>query len=205
MEYLPTIVKNVVEVNKMSYGQYIRWDKEYKRDEAPWERWSNHGRRVVEESCEHYDQGDGCNNIQYQGYCDECGIGEDYCEPMYNYIYPLELDHYSDEKILEVVDRTACTVMENQDAGIWYLTLTGCGMDLTQDIALAYVILDGRIPEDLMLHICPQAGLSQPIESYIELSETVIEEAEALSKRFQQIVEDWQRRVKRVKEAEKDA
>lgn len=122
--------------------------------------WENRGRSLIADACNHKDKSGGeDNNIQYGGYCDKCGISEDSCEPMMNYAYPLETTP-DDDKIIEVCKKTNCTVMYKEDEDAYYLVLCGGGMDLSQDIALAYNILERWIPLELALSTSTQDGLS---------------------------------------------
>lgn len=79
--------------------------------------------------------------------------------PMMNYAYPLDVS-VDDDKILEVYNRTNCCVVYNNDDNSYYLALTGGGMDLSQDIALAYIIVEGFIPRHLVTEVCLQPCLS---------------------------------------------
>lgn len=69
--------------------------------------------------------------------------------PMMNYAYPLYFTP-SDEAIIKVTKRTNCTVVYNDEEDKHYLALTGGGMDLSQDIALAYIWTDGVIDWDML-------------------------------------------------------
>jgi len=55
-------------------------------------------------------------------------------EPIYNYVYQLQTTP-SEETILKIALKTNCCVMYNNEDDKYYLSLTGCGMDLSQDIA----------------------------------------------------------------------
>lgn len=82
------------------------------------------------------------------GHCDECDCYPDDREnenyPMMNYAYPLfHKTEIPNEKIIEVCENTNCTVLYNIKEDAYYLALTGGGMDLSQDIAKAYLIIDG--------------------------------------------------------------
>jgi len=111
-------------------------------------------------------------------YCDECGIyphdAMDTAAPMMNYAYPLETSTLSDEKVLEVVENTNCTVVFNLDEEEYYLALTGCGMDLSQDIALAYILTIGYVPYHVAIDVNPQKHLSVGPKYWDLLKEKVI-------------------------------
>ena len=106
------------------------------------EKWENTGRNLMESNCEHED------GVRHSGYCEKCDINEDSCYPMMNYAYPLETTP-DNKKVIEVCRETNCTVMYNDEEDSYYLALTGGGMDLSQDIALAYNILETWIPLEL--------------------------------------------------------
>jgi len=134
---------------------FIDWSTE-------WEKWENYGRSALESNCKHHDQEGAtkdCPNMQYSGWCEKCGEGEDSSMPMMNYSYPL-FGEPSEEEILKVVKRTCLTVMYNNDTDKWVLALCGGGMDLSQSIALAYILVGDRIPNDLAQEVCLQPALS---------------------------------------------
>lgn len=142
----------------MEFVHRIDWSEELNSD-----RWTNHGRNILEDSCKHKDRDTGKDretNIRYGGYCNKCGVGEDGAQPMMNFGYPLYKDSFSDKEILNVVKKTNCTVMENNDSGEYFLALCGGGMDLSQDIALAYILLEERIPDELIHNLCLQPDFS---------------------------------------------
>lgn len=86
------------------------------------------------------------------------GVGEDDYYPMMNYCYPL-YKAPTDSEIFKVHRLTSCTVVEKD--GDYYLALTGGGMDLSQDIALAYYICQRWIPYELAIEVNTQPNLSQ--------------------------------------------
>lgn len=85
--------------------------------------------------------------------------------PMMNYAYPL---HHSidEDKILDIVENTNCTVVEDSDTGEYFLALTGGGMNLSQDIALAYIKAQGFIEWDLIDDVYFRSPLSVRGEDY---------------------------------------
>lgn len=145
----------------MAYAIRLDWYEEQQK-EGYFEKWVNHGRNYAEEHCKHKDQDKSKSetNMRYSGYCDKCGYGEDSLIPMMNFIYPLECSSFDEDKIKKVCDKTNCTLMENTESGEFFLTLCGGGMDLSQDIALAYHILERWIPYELCINVCTQKNLS---------------------------------------------
>ena len=116
-------------------------------------KWDNIGRSLIEQNCKHK------GGMQYSGFCEKCEQYEDSCHPMMNYAYPLETTP-EDNKVIEVCQKTSCTVMYNSEEDKYYLALTGGGMDLSQNIALAYNILERWVPLDLALEVSTQDGLN---------------------------------------------
>ena len=139
----------------MTFSIRVDWSEELKT-----EKWENVGRSIAEESCKHkHPEGHGETSMRYGGYCEECDFCEDSAIPMMNFAYPLETTP-DDEKVLEVVKRTNCTVMRNTETDEFFLVLCGGGMNLSQDIALAYHLIENWIPFDLATSVCTQEGLS---------------------------------------------
>lgn len=181
------------------YSVSINWFNEFK--EHP-DRWINHGRDVLRASCKHYDADEDnlniedddqkTNNIDYQGYCNECKCFEDSCEPMMNYGYPLH--HLPDEEqILEVAKNTSLTIMENQDSGEYFLVLCGGGMDLSQSIAHAYMIC-GYIPDAMAFQVSEQYGLNISGETYFKVMEFV-------KNSLSNSIDSYKNRIERINEA----
>lgn len=92
--------------------------------------------------------------------------------PMMLYAYPLGFEP-DDEKIIEVCTRTNCTVVENDLTGDFFLALSGGGMDLSQDIALAYLIIQGWIPTALAYNVSTQPCLSVSEEDYLAIMKAI--------------------------------
>ncbi len=173
------------------------------------EGWDNHGRRILEDSCGHtgYDKSEKpenkSTNVIYSGYCENCDISEDSAIPIMNYIYPLELKNFEDSKILKVVKETNCTIIENTETGEWFLTLCGGGMDLSQDIAFAFQILETWIPQDLLGSVCKQANFSLGSKNYKSLARGIIKQIKMEANRHKQNAKEWKESLKNLREKEK--
>ncbi len=144
--------------------------------------WENEGCRVLRNSCNH-------KQLEEENWCEECDISEDSCEPMMNYAYPLETTP-NEEDILKVVKNTCLTVMEKD--GSYFLALCGGGMDLSQDIALGYVLIKNWIPENLIGEISKQKGLSVGGEDWKLLRSKVIEQLNLYSNRNIRRAKEWE-------------
>jgi len=96
-------------------------------------------------------------------YCHECESYPDDIyqsnKPVMNFAYPL-FSEPDEEKIVKVCEETSCTVVYNSQEDCYYLALTGCGMNLSQDIALAYIITDGCIDWDMLDNVCISGAFS---------------------------------------------
>ena len=96
--------------------------------------------------------------------------------PMMNYAYPLEMGEPSEDKILEICLKTNCTVVEDTETGDFFLALTGGGMDLSQDIALAYMIAEKWLPTSLLRNVCTQPALSVSKKEYRKIMSRIKEQ-----------------------------
>jgi hypothetical protein len=107
-------------------------------------------------------------NIE-QGYCHECESYPDDTyqnnKPMMNYAYSLFCEP-DEGKIIKVCKETACTVVYNSQDDSHYLSLTGCGMDFSQSIALAYIIIDGCIEWSMLEDVYVSGPLSVSEEDF---------------------------------------
>lgn len=181
------------------------WSENYDKNTGG-VKYRNLGREVLEDNCKHTDMdsrsNDKVNNISYSGSCEKCGVSEDDAIPMMNYIYPVwgKYGGYSNKKILSVVTKTNCTLVEDNDSGELFLTLCGGGMDLSQDIALAYYLLsDGpynMIPVDVLRSMCLQPGVSIRLTEFAKVTKQGIRE-------IKNDIGQLQRKLKEFKEANK--
>src|SRR3990167_2447238 len=166
---------------KMAYAIYQDMKEIYNNPD----KWVNHGRYALENKCRHKE------GVSYSGYCEKCDISEDSAIPIMNYIYPLELTDFDEAKILKVVRETNCTVLENSDSGEWYLAMCGGGMDLSQDIALAYIILEKWIPKDLLGNVCSSPCLSLGSKNWKILAKGVISQSRSEARDAEDRAKRW--------------
>ena len=104
-----------------------------------------------------------------QEYCHDCNCyPEDKRQnnyPAMNYAYPL-FSEPDEEKIARVCEETSCTVVYNLQDDTYYLALTGGGMDLSQSIALAYIIADNCLEWDMLESIYISGAFSVSEDEY---------------------------------------
>jgi len=81
--------------------------------------------------------------------------------------------------------------MYNTETETHYIVLNGGGMDLSQDIAFSYVILEKWIPEDFINSVNSQEGLSISKKNFKILKEAIIEQSEHYKNRFESLKEKW--------------
>ncbi len=160
------------------------------------DKWVNHGREALRESCKH-------KQLEEENYCDKCDISEDSAIPMMNYLYPLELKDFEDSKLLKVVKETNCTILENTETGEWFLCLCGGGMDLSQDIALSYQILETWIPQDLLREVCKQPLLSLGSKNYKKLARGIMKQLKMEANRNKEKAKDWKESLANLRADEK--
>jgi len=92
--------------------------------------------------------------------------------PIMLYAYPLGYKP-SDNKIIKVCTKTNCTVVEDIENGEYFLALSGGGMDLSQDIALSYLIIQGWIPTALAINVCTQPELSVNGKDWLKIMRAI--------------------------------
>lgn len=172
----------------MGFSIRVDWMSELRDN---YEKWENVGRQMIEEHCEHKTQDKDETNMRYSGWCEECGFSEDSAMPMMNFVYPLDIEP-DDDKVLEVVQKTNCTVMYNTESDEYFLVLTGGGMDLSQDIALAYTIIQKRIPFDLAVSVCTQKELTVHGKDWKRLKEAMIENLKWHRDDANRYLEQWE-------------
>lgn len=122
--------------------------------------------------------------------------------PMMLYCYPLFCDP-SEEKIVEVCRKTACTVVRDNENDDYYLALAGGGMDLSQDIALAYIIAEGFIPHSLAMNVNRQPCLSVGGKDYIRIAKEIKRQLKIEISQCKSNIKAWDDSVKQYRERER--
>ena len=117
--------------------------------------------------------------------------------PIMLYAYPLYHEPEK-EKIIEVCRRTNCTVVMKKDTEEYFLALTGGGMDLSQDIALAYIIAQGWIPTALAYAVSTQPELSVSKKDWLEVAERCKKELELAIDSNKRKIEEWEDSIKKI-------
>ena len=126
--------------------------------------------------------------------CDFEDVVHDFADehvPMMLYAYPLEFEP-SDEKIIEVCERTNCTVVQNTETDEYFLALCGGGMDLSQDIALAYNIVQKWLPISLLSGVSSQRGLSKAGKDFDQVKNIIIEQSKMEAERLKENIKKWE-------------
>lgn len=116
--------------------------------------------------------------------------------PMMLYAYPL--DRLPDEEqIVKICRETNCTVVMKKDTEEYFLALTGGGMDLSQDIALTYIIAQGWIPTALAYAVSTQPELSVSKKDWLEVAERCKKELELAINSNKRKIEEWEDSIKK--------
>ena len=151
-------------------SRYVDWWEAFKGDE-----WDCLGRHVMEEK-----RGEWSEDNQD-------GLEDDDYIPIYNYAYPLGLSSLDENKIIRICSETNCTIVYNEEEDTLYLALCGCGMDMSQDIALAYMITYawgneeyGRIPDHMIFDVYKSIPLSVGKKQFKHIQKALIKGFESL-------------------------
>ena len=153
-------------------SRYVDWWEAFKDDE-----WDCLARHVMEEKKGEWSE-DNPEGLE----------GDDYM-PIYNYAYPLEFSNLEENKIVRICEETNCTVVYNEGEDALYLALCGCGMDMSQSIALAYMIAYsygneeyGRIPDHLLFDVYKSSPLSVGKEQFKHIQKALTKGLKASNK-----------------------
>lgn len=122
--------------------------------------------------------------------------------PMMLYAYPLGIEP-SDEKIIEVCTKTNCTVVKDNETEDYFLALSGGGMDLSQDIALAYLMTDGWIPTALAVNVCTQPCLSVGRKQWLKIMRAIKKQLRTEICQYHSHINEINVHIKAFKESEK--
>jgi len=151
-------------------SRYIDWLEAFKSDE-----WHCLGRQIMEE-----------RNGEWADDNPEGLEGDDYI-PIYNCAYPLGFSSLDNSKIIRICEETSCTIIYNEEEDALYLALCGCGMDMSQSIALAYMIAYscgnkkyGRIPDHMLFDVYKSGALSVDREQFKHIQKALTEGFESL-------------------------
>ena len=172
------------------YSINVDWSEEL-------EEWENIGQNYMREFFEEHpeeaekDMGYELEDGQVK-YLDEL---LDSYQPMMNYAYPLECDptlrDNGKERVIRVCRETNLTVMYREADDCYYLALTGGGMDLSQDIASAYQILETWVPVALLSEVSKQPELSMHGEAWLEMAQQIQKQIGTEIDRLQSDLKRW--------------
>jgi len=78
--------------------------------------------------------------------------------PIYNYIHLLQ-NRPTDEDIKKINDNAGnVVIIYIEELDSYFISLTGCGMDMSDSIAYAYMVIDKEIPKSLIPRECYTIG-----------------------------------------------
>lgn len=145
---------------------------------------------------EGYDLDEEDNHVKY---LDELADNQN---PMMLYAYPLN-GCPDTEKIIELCRKTNCTVMMKKDTEEYFLALCGGGMDLSQDIALAYMIAQNWIPSALAYNVCTQPNLSVHGKDWLDVANRCKKELKFDIDNARVKIKEWNEAIKEFKQVKK--
>ncbi|NIQ17031.1 MAG: hypothetical protein GTO02_22395 [Candidatus Dadabacteria bacterium] len=149
----------------------------------------------------HEENGYGWENLKNKKNFDGCPCCEDdsgYLQPMMNYVYPLDYTGMVDnDKCIEIASETNCILIEEKNTGDWVIALTGGGMDLSFDIARAFMIAQKWLPKDLIDDLRPDwCKQNMPAKEYAKLRRIVVQQLDNEIRNFTNQKKKWRGKKK---------
>ena len=77
---------------------------------------------------------------------------EDSYYPIYNWSHILA-DKPTDEDLIKIIENAPNVTIMRDDSDNHFITLNGCGMDYSDSIAYAYLVIDRRLPHGLLTSV----------------------------------------------------
>ncbi len=126
----------------MVNSRHVDWSEEFDKDiwELTCPSCQGRGYFISKEVCEPCDDVD-CDQCEqsedtpYCEYCEESGI----VQPYWNTAWDTEIRNISEDQIQDIHENCNVLVIFNNETNTYWLTLSGCGMDLTPDMCWAWV------------------------------------------------------------------
>lgn len=113
--------------------RHVDWEKEYEEWDLICPFCEGDPEKLEEDTCGHCENG--------------------YVVTYWNTVWGLDRpyqDNIGKKEQKMIMEETGCLLLYNREEGKWYLTLGGCGMDLSPALALAFALIDIWIPPDLV-------------------------------------------------------
>ena len=102
---------------------------------------------------------------------------------MMNYVYPLDHDGMvTDAKRTKIASETACVLVQKMETEEWFIALTGGGMNLSPDIAYAYVIAQKWLPTGFMYSLDVRYCKNELGEEQFETLRDIMEQQSRMTK-----------------------
>ena len=140
-------------------------------------------------------------------YCEHCNGG--YVETYWNIVWGLDRPYQDDigkkeQKMIE--EETGCLLLYNHEEEKWYLTLGGCGMDLSPALALAFALIDTWIPEGILeglytdwtyiKYVVGEKGAKRLVKEVIKSLEMYKSNGDRRLEEFRQMAEEQKIKIK---------
>ena len=125
--------------------------------------------------------------------CEHCENG--WVVPIWNTAWEIELSDVPKGVRIDILQTTNCTVFSD-DEGVYYLGLTGCGMDLTPDLCKAWLKLgQGWLPTSWIYEVSRDRGYCE----YVAGKEWTEKIYEVALKTLEYAILDAQRMINNIK------
>jgi len=134
-------------------------------------------------------------------YCEHCESG--YVPTYWNIVWGLDRpyqDNIGRKEQKMIMEETGCLLLCNHEEEKWYLTLGGCGMDLSPALALAFALIDTWIPEgilvelntdwDYMKHVVTEKGAKRLVKEVVKSLEMYKSNGDRQLEQFRQIAKE---------------
>ena len=163
--------------------KYVNWEKEYEDWDLTCPFREGDPKKLEEDTC---------------GWCEN-----GYLETWWNIVWGLDRpyqDNIGRKEQKMIMEKTGCLLLYNHKEEKWYLTLGGCGMDLSPALALAFALIDTWIPQDLaesltadwryIKYVVGEKGAKRLIKEIIKSLEMYRRNGDNQLKKFKQIAEE---------------
>jgi len=163
--------------------RHIDWEKEYEDWDLTCPFCEGNPEKLEEDTC---------------GWC-ENGHLETYWNTVWGLNRPYQ-DNIGRKEQKMVMEETGCLLLCNHEEGKWYLTLGGCGMDLSPSIALAFALIDTWIPEEILMglhadwnymkHVVTEKGAKRLVKEVVKSLEMYKSNGDRQLKQFRQMAKE---------------
>ena len=107
----------------------------------------------------------GCKTVERFEESDSFYEWQDYYHPIYNFAHVLQYEPTSEQVQLIHKNAPNVSIIYVHETETYLIALNGCGMDMSDSIAYAYMIIDRQVPKSMK----PQQRMTLNQKNYDEL------------------------------------